>query len=46
MKATAWAALCLVSGVFGLPQITRTGKYLYDPNGTRFSIKVRRGSGR
>lgn len=23
-----------------LPQITRSGKYLYEPDGTRFYIKV------
>lgn len=34
------AVLAALHGVQSLPQITRTGKYLYDPSGNRFSIKV------
>lgn len=31
--------LLALSGTLALPQITRKGKYLYDPSGTRFYIK-------
>jgi len=38
--AAAFAvALTLSSKVHGLPQITRVGRYLYSPNGTRFFVK-------
>jgi hypothetical protein len=38
--AAAFAvALTLSSKVHGLPQITRVGRYLYNPNGTRFFVK-------
>jgi hypothetical protein len=41
MRISLWAAaLAVLQGVQSLPQITRTGKYLYDPSGNRFSIKV------
>lgn len=33
-------ALGLLATTQALPQITRTGKYLYDPSGNRFYIKV------
>lgn len=37
---TSWLLLALISWTYALPQITRTGKYLYDPSGNRFFIKV------
>ncbi|GFZ51518.1 1,3-beta-glucanosyltransferase gas1 [Saitozyma sp. JCM 24511] len=42
MRISPWAVsavLAALHGVQSLPQITRTGKYLYDPSGNRFSIK-------
>ena len=35
----AWA-LGSIAPAWALPQITRTGKYLYDPSGNRFFIKA------
>lgn len=39
MKWTAIVPLVLAGLSHALPQITRTGKYLYDPEGNRFFIK-------
>ncbi|KAK1922373.1 Glucanosyltransferase-domain-containing protein [Papiliotrema laurentii] len=39
MKWASIAPLAFAVGTSALPQITRTGKYLYDPQGTRFFIK-------
>lgn len=43
MKLGTIASLGLLSVAQALPKITRTGKYLYNPEGNRFFIKVRRG---
>ncbi len=32
--------LSFLPSASALPQITRTGKYLYDPSGNRFTLKV------
>jgi hypothetical protein len=39
MRASAWA-LPFIRLAAALPAITRSGKYLYDPTGARFYIKV------
>jgi len=43
MKLGTIASLGLLGVAQALPKITRTGKYLYNPEGNRFFIKVRRG---
>ena len=40
MRIAAIASLGLLGVAQALPRITRTGKYLYDPQGARFYIKV------
>ncbi|KAG9029445.1 1,3-beta-glucanosyltransferase gas1, partial [Tulasnella sp. UAMH 9824] len=39
LKAFAAAAALVSTGVSALPKVTRTGKYLYQEDGTRFYIK-------
>jgi len=43
MKLGTIASLGLLGVAQALPKITRTGKYLYNPEGNRFFIKVRPG---
>ncbi|KAK4683553.1 hypothetical protein P7C73_g6692, partial [Tremellales sp. Uapishka_1] len=38
LSSLTWA-LSLLASTRALPQISRTGKYLYDPTGARFFIK-------
>jgi hypothetical protein len=40
MRIAAIASLGLLGVAQALPKISRTGKYLYDPQGARFYIKV------
>lgn len=44
--SSALALLGLAGFASGLPNITRQGKYLYDPDGNRFFIKVSNGRAR
>ena len=39
LAALTAGVLALAGGAYALPKVTRSGRYLYNPDGTRFFIK-------